>query len=115
MINPTFDLEEIRTCLSAIALSHHSVAFTLRDEATDKKLLQTQSFELPERTFAAVHGADWIEKLVPVHSERKPCEKIKHKISLSGKVSLQMFLFMANLSAGLKKDSTLDENNSLTP
>ena len=86
MINPTFDLEEIRTCLSAIALSHHAVAFTLRDEATDKKLLQTQSFELPERTFAAVHGADWIEKLVPVHSERKPCEKIKHKISLSGKI-----------------------------
>jgi len=105
IINPTFDLEEIRSCLSAIALSHHGVTFTLRDESTDKKLLQTQSFGLPEKTFAAVHGNDWIDKLVPVHNERMPCEKIKRKISFSGKKpndSIAFELFIA-LSFQLKR------------
>lgn len=83
--NPALDMEDIRLSLCAIAMAHHNITFTLRDEDSGKKLLQTQKFDAPEKTFAAIFGDGWIEKLVPVHCERSPCKKLKHKILLNGK------------------------------
>jgi len=71
--------------LSGIALAHHTISFTLWDEGTGKKHLQTVKFDGPEKTFAAIFGGSWIDKLVPVDNERSPCQKVKKKISLRGR------------------------------
>jgi DNA mismatch repair ATPase MutL len=86
MLNPTLDLEEIRSILCAIALAHPDVCFTLRNEVTGRNLLQTklQSRDGAALVFAELYGKDWADKLVPVGSVREPCDKIKTRITISG-------------------------------
>jgi hypothetical protein len=84
MLNPTLDMEDIRLSICAIALAHPKVTMTLRNESTGKKLVQTKSSDSVE-IFAMLFGTEWVEKLVPVDGKRKPCEKIKQSISISGK------------------------------
>ena len=87
MLNPTLDLEEIRLTLCAIALAHPDVSYTLRNEMTGRNLLQTkqQSTDGAAPVFAELFGKDWTDKLAPVGSVREPCDKIKTRITFSGK------------------------------
>jgi hypothetical protein len=90
MLNITLDMEEIRLTLGAIALAHPDVSYTLRNEVTGRNLVQTkqQSADGAALVFSELFGKDWADKLVPVGSVREPCDKIKTRISISGKLGL---------------------------
>ena len=88
MLNPTLDMEDIRLSICAIALAHPHVAFTLRDESSNKKLVQTKKCENVCQVFSMLFGDQWNvddDKLVDVDAERRPCNKIKSHLKLNGK------------------------------
>lgn len=55
-VNVALDLEKIRRSLEAFALIHHNISFSLRDDCSGSKLIQTHSTKSPKSAFGFLFG-----------------------------------------------------------
>ena len=71
LINPSIDMNEIRQAVIAISLSNPTISFTLRNELSGEKILQTSRSQSPTSIFSQVYGRQYCEDtLIKVDHQR---------------------------------------------
>ena len=69
MINPTLDMQEIAQAVISLSLTNPHTSFTLKNEATGKKMLQTYRVDSAKVLFQAIFGQKWRDLLLEFRKE----------------------------------------------
>ena len=78
-VNPSLDLQDVLQSVVALTLTNPTTSFTLKNECTGRKMLQTSRYNSSKSVFQAIFGQEWKDSLI----------KIKKKV---GKLTMDGFI-----------------------